>query len=141
MTLLDASPVNKARIRRRRMIIAAIVIIAILIIAGLLYWPYYSARTTATHFMDALVQHNYQKAYFLWQANPRDYTMDRFMQDWGPGSPWGTIRTYRVLKVENPPGGHSSGFVATIEINGMHDTAQVWVEKKNHAMSFYLSPF
>ncbi len=136
MTLLDATPVDYQRLRRRRLLLGGIALLVVLSLAGYLYWPRYVARRTVTHFMDAIQRHNYQMAYFIWQANPREYSMDRFMQDWGPSSSWGTIKTFSIDGVESP-GSNSSGLVVFVKINGRHDEARLWVERKTHELSFY----
>ncbi|HZT72291.1 MAG TPA: hypothetical protein VE996_01410 [Terriglobales bacterium] len=137
MTLLDAAPFDRARARRRNL---AILIAVLVVLAGVslyLYWPYYQTRRTVNHFFDALVHGNFQEAYYIWQANPKSYSMDSFMKDWGPGSAWGRIRTYSIQKITEPPGGHSTGLVVLVRINGIHTDARLWVEKKSQEMSFY----
>ena len=136
MTLLDAVPVDHQRLRRRRMLLAAIGLLLVVALAGYFYWPRYEARRTVTRFMDAILRHNYQMAYFIWQANPHEYSMDHFMQDWGPSSSWGTIQKYDIDGVESP-GSNSSGLVVFVKINGRHDEARLWVERKTHELSFY----
>jgi hypothetical protein len=63
--------------------------------------------------------------------------MDYFMQDWGPGSRWGVIKNYKILDVLQPPGGNASGLVVIVRINGIHEDERLWVENKDHEMSFY----
>ena len=137
MTLIDANPVDRSKERKRRilMIIAGLIIAAA--VALYFYWPYYMARRTVSNFMDALVHRNYQEAYALWHAKPRQYPMDQFMQDWGPSSQWGTIRTYSIQQVASPSS-DSSGLVVIVRINDIVGSeARIWVENKSHDMSFY----
>lgn len=137
MTLLDAPTFNRQRAKRRNLIILIVVVAAICALGLSLYWPYYEARRTVNQFMTALVRGNFQEAYYIWKPNPRAYTMDSFMQDWGPGSPWGRIKAYRIQQVTAPPGGHSTGLVVLVRINGIHTDARLWVEDHSHIMSFY----
>jgi len=137
MTLLDSTPFDKARARRRRNVLLGAAAVLILAIAVYLCWPYYMARRTVNQFMDALVRKNYQMAYAIWKPDPKSYPMDYFMQDWGPSSRWGIIKSYQVLDVLQPPGGNASGMVILVRINGIHDDARLWVENKTHEMSFY----
>lgn len=137
LTLMDASPFDRERARRRNWIILAVIIALIIAIGIYSYWPYYEARKTVNHFMTAIVRGNYQEAYAIWQADPAQYSMDSFMQDWGPGSPYGVIKTYKIQTVTEPPGGHSSGLVVLVRINGIHTDARLWVQNGNEEMSFY----
>ncbi len=137
MTLIDAQPVDHARLRRRRTLIIAAVVIVVAAAAIYLYWPYFQARRTVNHFMHALIRKNYQEAYFLWQADPQRYPMNAFMRDWGPQSEWGYIRSYKIEAVTVPPGGHASGLVVLVKINGITHEAKLWVENHSEALSFY----
>jgi hypothetical protein len=138
MTLIDASPVDRARERRRRTLLLVLVLVGIVVLLAYFYWPYYMARRTVNHFMDALVDHNYQLAYAIWHAKPREYPMDQFMQDWGPASEWGVIKKYHIQQVASPPGGESSGLVVVVRINDIvQQEARIWVEKKTHDLTFY----
>lgn len=107
-------------------------------IVGVLYWPRYIARHTVDRFFQAIERKNYQEAYYIWQANPKLYTMDAFMNDWGPSSKWGIIKTYRIDELGPPPGGHASGLVAIVEINGItSDEARIWIQGGTHELGFY----
>lgn len=137
MTLLDAPQFDARRYRRRKIMGIAALVLAILVMGGYLYWPRYVARRTVNHFFQELVKKNYQEAYYIWQANPKLYPMDTFMGDWGPGSKWGIIKTYRIDQLGPPPGGHSSGLVAVVEINGIASPEQqIWFENRTHELSF-----
>ena len=137
MTLLNSTPFDKARARRRRNLVLGAIAILIVVIAVYAYWPYYMARRTVNQFMTAVVHKNFQMAYAIWKPDPKSYPMDYFMQDWGPGSRWGIIKSYNILDVLQPPGGHASGLVVIVRINGIHEDERLWVENKTHEMSFY----
>lgn len=137
MTLLDAAPFDRARARRRNTTILIVVIAVVVAIGVYWYWPYYQARRTVNSFFQALLRGNFQEAYYIWKPDPKAYSMDSFMQDWGPSSPWGKIKTYKIERVTEPPGGHSSGLVVLVRINGIHSDARLWVEKRSQEMSFY----
>lgn len=137
MTLLDAPQFDAKRDRRRRTALITAVVVIVLAAAGILYWPRYVARRTVDHFFAALIHKNYQEAYAIWQADPKLYSMDAFMQDWGPGSKWGTIRTYKIEQLGLPPGGHASGLIAVVIINGIQSSPQpIWIENGSHELSF-----
>ena len=139
MTLLDAPTFDARRSRRRRVLGITVAIVIVVAIVGVLYWPRYTARHTVNHFFEALERQNYQEAYYIWKANPKLYSMDAFMADWGPSSRWGLIKSYRIEQLGPPPGGHASGLVALVEINGIQsDEAQIWIQGDTHEMSFYM---
>ncbi|HVB39424.1 MAG TPA: hypothetical protein VNE83_00890 [Terriglobales bacterium] len=140
MTLLDAPQYNERRDRIRRNIVITGIVIILVAVGGFAYWPRYIARRTVDHFMDSLIDKNFQEAYAIWQANPRLYPMDTFMQDWGPGSKWGIIKTYKIVQLGPPQGGHSSGLVALVEINaiaGTDNEARIWIQNGTRELSFY----
>lgn len=137
MTLLDAPQYNARREKWRRIVGVIVIVVVILVAAGVLYWPRYIARRTVDRFFNELIKKNYQEAYYIWQANPKLYSMDAFMQDWGPGSRWGTIKTYHIEQLGPPAGGHSTGLIAVVEINGIASSPQqIWIENRNHELAF-----
>ncbi|HWG37780.1 MAG TPA: hypothetical protein VN690_08695, partial [Terriglobales bacterium] len=98
----------------------------------------YTARRTVNRFFQELERKNYQEAYAIWKPNPKLYPMDTFMEDWGPNSKWGTITSYSIDQLGLPPGGHASGLVALVEINGIaSDEARIWIQNRTHELSFY----
>lgn len=138
MTLLDAPAYDARRAKRRKVLGIAIAIIVLVAIVGVLYWPRYTARRTVNRFFQELERKNYQEAYAIWKANPKLYPMDTFMQDWGPNSKWGTITSYSIDQLGLPPGGHASGLVALVEINGIaSDEARIWIQNGTQELSFY----
>lgn len=138
MTLLDAPPFDARRDRRRRIAGIVTAVVVVVAIVAVLYWPRYIARRTVNRFFEAIERKNFQEAYYIWQANPKMYSMDTFMSDWGPSSKWGIITTYRIDQLGPPPGGHASGLVALVEINGIaSDEARIWIQNGTHEMSFY----
>lgn len=137
MSLLDAPPYDSRREKRRTITTIAVIVLVLLAVSGYLYWPRFMARRTVSHFMQELVKKNYQEAYYIWQADPKLYSMDAFMRDWGPGSRWGIIKTYQIEQLGPPPGGHSSGLVAVVEINGIASREEpIWIENRTRELSF-----
>jgi hypothetical protein len=138
MTLLDAPQYDAKRDRRRRILIVATAVVVVVGAALYLYWPHYQATRTVDRFFEALMNKNYQEAYAIWQADPKLYSMDAFMKDWGPQSKWGVITSFRIDQLGIPPGGHASGLVALVRINGIQsDEARLWVQNGTEEMSFY----
>ncbi len=138
MTLLDAPQFDFKRDRRRRILIIVAAVVVVVGAAVILYWPRYQATRTVDRFFMALINKNYQEAYAIWQADPKLYSMDAFMRDWGPASKWGTITKFRIEQLGLPPGGHASGLVALVRINGIQsDEARIWIQNGTEELSFY----
>ena len=80
--------------RAQRLKRIALTVVGLAVFGGLFY---YFARTfteerTVSRFVSLLSNKDYQGAYAMWGCgNPggcRDYKFDRFMEDWGPKSPY-----------------------------------------------------
>lgn len=79
--------------RRERRIKRAVIATVVLLVAGeALYLGFrnYSARKQVNLFLEYLRKQDYQSAYRLWgctENSPcRDYSFERFLEDWGPKS-------------------------------------------------------
>lgn len=138
---MDAQPYDFTRDRRVRAAIITLIVVVILGLLSWMFWPRFMARRTVDRFFQSIERKNYQEAYAIWQPDPKAYTMDAFMADWGPGSQYGVITRFRIAQLGVPPprgSGHSSGLVALVEINGnTTDEARIWIENGSHVMSFY----
>jgi hypothetical protein len=144
MTLLDAKQFDEARERRRRRTITAAVLIVIVL--ALLAWRmrYWPEEHAAQKFFSALQQQQFENAYGLyfadpdWRQHPQKYS-DKysyadFYRDWGPGGEWGPIKQFKLNGSATCPHG-SSGIVVDFVVNGRSEHAQVWVEKRDKALS------
>ena len=71
----------------------ALGVLGVLLVAGVAWWFLRDRSEVGevTSFIDDLKTKNYEAAYQRWgcsKATPcRDYTMERFLEDWGPNSP------------------------------------------------------
>ena len=144
MTLLDATEYDPARERKRKMrIITAIVVLVLLLSVG--WWfRYMPEEMIVGHFFTALQAQDYKTAYGIWmhdakwQEHPGQYSkypFGDFYRDWGPGGEWGLIKTQKVFGASGCPGG-GSGVVVDVVVNDRAIHAQVWVEKKDHTLSY-----
>ena len=143
MTLLDAKEYHPEKERRKKFrIISLIVLALVLIFIGWLnrFWP---EKHVANQFFSALQQQNFDKAYGLYYADPdwkqhpqnhSQYPFNEFMQDWGPGGPWGVIKSFRLYGASNCPGG-GSGVVVDIIVNNRAEHAQLYVDKHDKTIS------
>lgn len=152
MTLLDAEappPPSPWPVR-----VAAVA--AILALSGaVLYWEFrfYPEKRQVERFMEALQAGDYRAAYQLWKP-AATYAYADFLEDWGETTPSGRVRSYEIVSVEEGGaelllvpgqggqrrtvrvGGSSSGVIVSVRINGQAEPIRLWVEKKDHSLSF-----
>ena len=78
---------------------------AVLVVAAILYFTFrgYRQKKRVESFLELLGRQDFQAAYQLWgctSAAPcRDYSFDRFMEDWGAKSPR-AIASHRYQEVQ-----------------------------------------
>lgn len=146
MTIFEAPAYDPRKARRRNVIIISAIVVA-LVIGGFLWWfRYLPEERIVTKFFTALEAKDYKTAYGVWIADAdwqqkpplSRYPYDDFYRDWGPAGEWGPIRSFKVDTATTPKGG-SNGVVVIVTINGRKEPANVFVDKKDHSISF--SPF
>jgi len=147
MTIFDAPPLRPPwKYRRLAFAIGAGVVIAAVAIFFLL--RFHTERSTVRQLMNALVAEDFQSAYKVWKPNPA-YTMQDFMQDWGPNGYYGPVKSYRIDNhlTEKVKGGGSVSI--TVDVSPYqpfpeddpvkaNKTKQVrlWVQFNNESLSF-----
>jgi len=62
---------------------------------------YYPEKKAATHFFDALVAGDTNKAYELWKPS-ETYRLSDFTADWGPGGYYGPVKSYKIMGAKAP---------------------------------------
>lgn len=92
--------------RRARLIHwIVLAVVAILVIGGGLYLGLrtYPARKQVSLFLEYLRKQDYKSAYRLWgctETSPcREYSFERFMEDWGPNSPHANAAAAEIRKM------------------------------------------
>ena len=155
MTLFEAKPYDPAPERKKLRLILAIA--GGIIVIGILWWMFrfWPEEHVVDQFFDALQQQNYEKAYGVWMHDPdwkqhpekyARYKYNEFVQDWGPGSEWGVIKSHRIYGT-GVPKGHSgspfataSGVVVVVTVNDrISDKARIWVQNDDKTLGF--SPY
>lgn len=143
MTLLDAKEYHPERERRKRVLrFSVFLLVTVLTVIGWLnrFWP---QKHVAEQFFSSLQHQQFEKAYGLYFADPdwkqhpqahAQYPFNEFMQDWGPGSPWGIIKNVNVYGESNCPGG-GSGVVVDAIVNNRTEHAQLYVDKHDKTIS------
>lgn len=90
--LADFGVKDQKREKRNKVIVLSVLSVAIV---GGLVWYFartFSEERTAKHFIALLESKDYKGAYAMWgctdQTPCRDYKFERFLEDWGPKSPY-----------------------------------------------------
>jgi hypothetical protein len=145
MTIFEAPEYDARKARRRNILISAVVVVVLVL--GLLGWFFrnWPEEHIANKFFAALESKDFKTAYGIWIADSnwerkpplQRYPYNDFYRDWGPAGEWGPINSYDVHGSASPKG--SNGVVVVVYINGRKEPATVFVDRKDHSMSF--SPF
>lgn len=123
--------------RRERLIkITALVLVGLLIVSGVAYWflKNWREERQARRFFEELGQQDYRTAYAMWgcteTAPCRDYSLDQFMDDWGPRSGRSSPAAFRVVKSRSC----GSGVILTVDTGNRQE--KLWVERKTLTLGF-----
>lgn len=89
----------------------------------------------AHQFFHLLSEKQYEAAYRMWGCDParpcRDYSLQKFMEDWGPKSPASDVSKEHVNAVRHC----KTGIIEVIDF-GAGDPLNLWVESKDMTLSF-----
>lgn len=96
-------------------------------------WP---AKRKVSEFLEHLRNKDYQAAYRLWGcAAPdspcRDYTFDKFMEDWGPNSTHADPATVSIVRTRYC----GPGVIVTLR-SGSGPELPIWYERKDATIGF-----
>jgi hypothetical protein len=127
-----ASDARREKIIKRTAIV--VIIAAILGISGYFYFRDWREQRQAQKFFTLLRQEDYQAAYRLWGCDPsrpcRDYSMDSFLEDWGPKSPH-KLQDLKLGGKKSCPG----GIIQSVQF-GADDELNLWVNRGDLTLSF-----
>lgn len=125
---------EKREKRRWRIVFS---VLGLLVISGASYFAFrnYREEKQLTLFFDTLNQRNYKAAYEMWgcteQTPCRDYSFDRFQEDWGPKSKHANLSAMKVVKTKSCGGG-----IIRIVDFGAGDEVNLWVDRKDRMIGF-----
>ncbi len=91
----------------------------------------YSQERTVKQFLGLLRSKDYQGAYAMWHASPRDYPFDKFLEDWGPKSTHPDANVFHLSNAD----ACGSGVVLKVDYPGA-DAVSLWVERDTGIISF-----
>jgi hypothetical protein len=143
VTLLDAKEYHPEKERRKRIRILLLIVLA-LMLAVIVWWNrFWPQKHIADQFFFHLEHQQFEKAYGVYYADPdwkqhpqnhSQYPFSEFVQDWGPSSPWGIIKNFKIYGASNCPGG-GSGVVVDVIVNNRTEHAQLYVDKHDKTLS------
>lgn len=136
---LDTYGQAEAR-RERKLKLALLAALASVIVGVGAYWLIHDFREKrqVALFLRLVGEHKYEDAYRLWGCDPahpcRDYNMEKFLEDWGPKSPYGNVAKARVRRTRSC----EDGVIQILEY-GPGDEVYLYVDRQNRHISY--SPF
>ena len=124
--------------KRARLIKRIALVVLIVLAAGLaLYYGFrdYREKQQAKLFVALLQQKDYQAAYALWGCTPksdcRSYTLDKFLEDWGPKSSHPDPSKLQIGSTR----GCSTGVIFEVR-SGAKESDYLWVERSTGHLGF-----
>ena len=124
---------RRAKLMKR----TALAVFLVLVAGGALYFFFRNFREErrAKLFFELLAARDYQAAYALWGCTPsspcKDYSMERFMEDWGPQSQHADLSAMKITMVR----GCSDGVIVGARF-GAGQTDYLWVDRKSRNLGF-----
>jgi len=115
----------------------ALVVLVVLVAGTALYFLLRNFRETrqANLFFELLARKDYSAAYALWGCSPtspcRDYTMDKFVQDWGPTSAHADLSTFKITKTRSC----TAGVIFEAQF-GSNPPDYLWVDRETKDIGF-----
>jgi hypothetical protein len=126
---------DQKRERLTKKIVIALLITAVVGLSLFLFFRNFSEKRVAGSFFDALRANDHREAYRIWgcteQTPCRDYSFEKFMEDWGPQGAYSNIHEARVTTVD----ACGEGVVLTVSVPNVEPFG-IWVERSTHTMSF-----
>ena len=117
--------------RRNRIIIRSIIAVVVIVVVSTLGWYVllnHREEGVVERFEAALKRGDTQGAYKIWNCAAadtcRDYTYEKFMQDFGPGPTGPNLATMSLTDSEEC----NNGVMLTLRVNATR-TEQLWVER------------
>lgn len=126
------------RARRLKLRLGGVLAVAIAGLLGYWYLHDYREKRQVALFLKLIAEKKYEDAYRLWGCDParpcRDYNMQKFLEDWGPKSPYGNVAKARVRRTRSC----EEGIIQILEY-APGDEVYLYVDRKERHISY--SPF
>ena len=126
------------REKRLKKALLAVLVSGIASLAAYVYFHDFREKRQVARFLGLVSQKQYEEAYRLWGCDPaqpcRDYNMEKFLEDWGPKSPYGNVAKARVRRTRSC----EEGVIQILEY-APGDEVYLYVDRQNRQISY--SPF
>ena len=129
---------EERRVRRVRLLkITLIVVVCASILGAVLYAVFknHAEERQVKTFIEALRKSDYQTAYRMWGCNEshpcRDYSFDKFMEDWGPKSAHASVGSARIGLSQSC----GAGVLLRVDYQGA-EPVPLWVERNGQVISY-----
>ncbi len=124
---------EQRRERAIRWIVISALVLVIGVISGYFVLRTYPARQSASRFIKALSNNDYRAAYRMWGCDKpcRDYSFEKFMEDWGPKSEFARASATAIEKTRYC----NTGIIVTLRSPAGSDVA-LWYERKDKTLGF-----
>ncbi len=123
------------RAKRNKQIGLAVLLTLIVGLGGYLFLHNRTEKRAVSRFLSDLSSGNFQEAYRSWGCTPstpcRDYSFDKFMEDWGPKGQYGNVKAGHVTVVDSC----GDGVVTTLEFPNSKPFG-LYVDRKSEILSF-----
>ena len=122
--------------RNRKIKLLLLTLVGFLILAGILWFRFRNFREDQAMdgFFQALRNRDYQTAYAFWGcsvARPcRDYSYDKFMEDWGPKSQHADVAAMKITDSKSCSG----GIIKFVQFP--KDQVELWVDRSTRTIGF-----
>ena len=124
---------QRSRVTKRVLIVTLVTAIAALIL--FLIFHNFQEKRIVSRFLEAVRSGNYQEAYRMWGCTPatpcRDYSFEKFMEDWGPKGQYANVKAARMTTIDSC----GDGVVTTISLPNAEPFG-LWVERSTKIVSF-----
>jgi hypothetical protein len=131
----------------RRYIITGLAFAALVAFGCWYLLRYHAEKSTIHHFFTAVDAGQMDQAYRIWQPSAT-YSFKDFLEDWGPESYYGPVKSFKIIATHRPLGG--SGVMIKVAVSPYQpfpddsDVAKqsktkevtLWVEFRDQRISF-----
>lgn len=118
----------------KRTVLAAVILAALATTAYFLLRNYREVQQ-AKRFFELLDRRDYRAAYALWgctEESPcKHYTLEKFMEDWGPGSTHANVADRKITKTR----GCKDGVILEVQF-GSNPPDYLWVDRETRNLGF-----
>jgi len=121
-------------------LVKAVAYLLLAVIIGFcFYWLFFRnwrEERQVERFLTALQEQQFEEGYEYWGcsvAEPcRDYLFNEFLDDWGPQSPLGPVKNFRLGRSYTQP----NGAIIELSVNGVQQS-NLWVDGVTEVISFF----